>query len=248
MSEEWDFYMCNVDNKPASIYLNLQAASDAAVAQNPFLAYVRIFMRSPREDGLSSQQEFDQLIVIEDAVIERLAATKLATYVGRITADGCRDLYFYAPKEQGIDPNVRAAMKAFTDYDFEVGTRAEADWDTYLNFLYPTPEDYQGMQNRRVCQALEEAGDAFATERPIEHWVYFPDKETQQRFISRAVELGYTLDGAYEPTDEDTRYCVRLSCNGIPSFANINGLTVPLFRLAQECGGDYDGWETQVVA
>jgi regulator of RNase E activity RraB len=247
MAEEWDFYICQMDSKPASIYLNLKAASDTAIADNPYSAYVRVYMRNPREDGLSSNEEFDQLVAIEDAVIDGLAAAKLATFVGRITSDGCRDLYFYAPTEKGIEPAVHGLMAAFSDYEYETGGRPEPDWETYLNFLYPTAEDYQRIQNRRVCSALEKAGDAFTVERPIEHWVYFPAEDAQQRFVKEALELGYQLDDAFGPTADDARYGVRVSCNAIPSFAEIDGLTVPLFRLAQEYGGDYDGWETQVV-
>lgn len=57
MSNDWDFYSCRVDDKPASIFVDLGIGGDAPLSGQPYMTFVRLFMRAPRPDGLSSQAE-----------------------------------------------------------------------------------------------------------------------------------------------------------------------------------------------
>jgi hypothetical protein len=61
MSNDWDFYSCRVDDKPASIFVDLGIRRDVPLSGRPYMAFVRLFMRAPRPDGLSSQEEFEDL-------------------------------------------------------------------------------------------------------------------------------------------------------------------------------------------
>ncbi|MGX2032457.1 MULTISPECIES: DUF695 domain-containing protein [Methylocaldum] len=246
MSDDWDFYFCSVDNKPASIFVDLGIAKEAPMAEYSVMAYVRTHMQAPRDDGLSSQVEFETLKSLEDA-LESLRGDGTALYVGRSTSNGCRDLYFYARTAEGWAERVADVMKAFPSYEFEYGTRSDPDWNAYFRFLYPSDEDRERIQNRRTCEALERNGDRLEKERPIEHWVYFPDSDSRQKFSSHAATLGYTTVALIEPESDQNSYGIRLSCIGVPSIANIDDLTIPLFRAARDYGGEYDGWETEVV-
>jgi hypothetical protein len=87
----------------------------------------------------------------------------------------------------------------------------------------------------------------FEKERPVEHWAYFPNPDSRRTFIGEATKLGYTTETLIEPKANKDRYGVRLSCIGLPSLENIDDLTLLLFRAARDYGGEYDGWETQVV-
>src|SRR5690606_18463753 len=95
MSVDWDFYLCRVDGDPASIFVDLGLARDAPVNDRPHMAYVRVYMQSPRPDGLSSQEEFDALVRLENSLTSALSADNATIYVGRNTSGGCRDFYFY---------------------------------------------------------------------------------------------------------------------------------------------------------
>jgi Family of unknown function (DUF695) len=52
-------------------------------------------MNAPRPDGLSSNEEFQILNTIEDALTERLEKDCDACLAGRITGDGRREFYYY---------------------------------------------------------------------------------------------------------------------------------------------------------
>lgn len=246
MSDDWDFYFCRIDDNPASIFVDLGIAKEAPIAKYSVMAYVRIHMQTPRNGGLSGQAEFDALKSLEDA-LESLQANGAALYIGRNTSNGCRDLYFYTLTPESWAERVAHVMKAFPSYEFEYGTRSDPDWNTYFRFLYPSDEDRERIQNRRTCEDLERNGDSLEKERPIEHWAYFPDSDSRQKFSTQAASLGYNIEALIEPESQQDSYGIRLSCVGIPSIANIDALTIPLFRAARDHGGAYDGWETEVV-
>lgn len=249
MSDDWDFYPCLVDSKPASIFLDLGVAQEAPDKRYPVMAYVRLYMRDPREDGLSSSAEFETLTAIEDVLVRKLISEEAATFVGRNTSDGCRDFYFYSRSEIGWTARVEEAMAAFGDYEFDSGARPDSGWRTYFDFLFPRDRDLQSIQNRRVCEALRRNGDSLSTAREIDHWAYFDTEDARERFIESAAKLEFEvrsrLDGGQE---DDRRYGVQIFRKDVPDFSTIDQTTWPLFEAAAEVGGEYDGWESVVVA
>ena len=76
MSDEWDFFALRVDDAPASIFVDLGIAKEAPIRTFSRMAYLRVLMRNPRADGLSSQEEFNDLIAIEDAVVSKVTAER----------------------------------------------------------------------------------------------------------------------------------------------------------------------------
>lgn len=140
MSDHWDFYFCRVDGAPASIFLDLGIARDAPVRDLSFVAHVRVRMRAPRPDGLSSQEEFDELARLDDHVATTLDRGGSTMYVGRCTSGGYRDLYFYVATGAGFESRVASAMVEFGSYEYSTGFRPDSEWRTYFEFLYPDAE------------------------------------------------------------------------------------------------------------
>jgi regulator of RNase E activity RraB len=246
MTEEWDFYFLTVDHKPASIFLDMGAKKLAPVASLPFQAGLRIHMKAPREDGLSSKAEFDALVAIEDRLKAELVSSQTA-YVGRCTTDGCRDFYFYVEQPEVWEARAAACMKAAAEYDFEVFTEEDQTWSSYFEFLYPGARDQQRMGNRSVCSALEEKGDDLTAARDIDHWSYFRDADSRARFVRGAGELGFATRELSTTEDGEHRFVARVWRSDVPSYQTIDEVTLPLFDLAIACDGDYDGWECALV-
>ena len=76
MSDEWDFYLCQVEDLPASLFVNLGIDQDVPIADLDEMAWLRVYLRQPREDGLSGKEEYGRLSEIEDAVIRTLCAER----------------------------------------------------------------------------------------------------------------------------------------------------------------------------
>jgi len=246
MTELWDFYFLRVDDQPASIFVDLGVFEHAPDASLPYMAYVRVHMHSPREDGLSSQEEFDALSAVEESIEDTLQSDTTA-YVGRCTTAGTRDFFFYTGTPDDWSARVATVMASHPDYDYDVGTREDEDWGLYFGYLYPSPMDMQCIQNRQVCEALEKDGDPLRMPRPIDHYAYFKTQAQADAFAAAAEQMGYQVMGRGEPTDTHEEYGVHLSREDTPSYEGIDDVTLPLFELAQTHEGEYDGWECPVV-
>jgi hypothetical protein len=99
-SQHWEFYLCTLDEAPASILVDMSAVSVAPIADLPFLASIGVQLQMPGPEGMSSAAELDQLTAIEDHLLAVLPRTGAARYVGRCTAGGRRDFYFYIARAE----------------------------------------------------------------------------------------------------------------------------------------------------
>jgi hypothetical protein len=247
MSEGWDSYFCHVDGKIASIFLDLDIAKEAPLAGLPNMAFIRLYMRKPRTDGLSSQEEFDTLCEIQDALEATLVAPKKCSYVGRTTTDGFRDFVFYIADAQHWQSRVRQALLPFQDYRFESGTRPDPQWSTYRDFLYPSAEAHQQILNRKVRDVLEKNGDTLSAPREVDHWAYFPTPTARAAFLAKFETRGFALRGSPEGPDKDGRYWLQIF-HVAAADNSLDDTILDLFRAAQEQDGDYDGWECPVAS
>jgi hypothetical protein len=170
-----------------------------------------------------------------------------SVYVGRNTSGGCRDFYFYTRTANDWNYRVETAITNFAEYGFETGSRPDPDWTTYLTFLYPSGEAMQRIQNRRVCDNLQKKGDSLTKVREIDHWFYFPSTRSRAAFISRVSKDGFAVREFHEHPESKQRFGVQFYRVDLPSFDQIDAITLPLYQAAKDAGGDYDGWETQVM-
>lgn len=244
MPQNWDFYFCQVDGKPASIFLDL---AQAPRPELPCMAYLRLFLRSPRPDGLSSDEEAPALDRIEDALGASLKDCGDAVFVGCNTSDGLRDLIFYAGDGSACERRLAAVMRQFPGYKFETGSRPDPEWRVYRCFLYPDASQRQSMQNRRVYAALQLQGDPLTQPREIDHWIYFPDAYARSVFIDDCRAHGFQVRTMREPDKACAQYGVRLYRSDSPDPATFDAVTRLLIELAEATNGEYDGWETQIV-
>ena len=67
------------------------------------LIWVWVYMKAPRPDGLSSNEEFETLNAIEDALTKRLQEDCDACIAGRITGDGRREFYYYGRRPLNLE-------------------------------------------------------------------------------------------------------------------------------------------------
>jgi hypothetical protein len=244
----WNFYALRVDDQPASIYLDLSLADDVPAENYPVMAWLRVQMREPRDDGLSSQQEFEALIVLEDRVVPLLAPDGQGVYAGRNTSSGCRDFYFYVAQGHAWHAQVEQAMRASPEYRYQSGHRPDPTWNTYHEFLYPDPRTRESMENRDVCAVLEDRGDALQQPRDIDHWAYFPSPDARDEFLRRAAAMGFENRTPDRDDDGEQEWGAQVFRRDVPAYDVIDEICLPLYDLANECGGRYDGWECEAIS
>src|SRR5262249_43476481 len=156
--------------------------------------------------------------------------------------------YFYVGDPSNWTQRVAKALAGFPEYKYAAGSRLDREWTTYLGFLYPSPEDLDRIQNRRVCESLQKNGDALTQAREVDHWAYFPDEDSRARFLSGITPLGFRVRDLTRSDECDRAFGVQFFRVDVPSFEAIDAVTLPLHRAAIQEGGAYDGWETQVIS
>jgi regulator of RNase E activity RraB len=90
-----------------------------------------------------------------------------------------------------------------------------------------------------VVDQLVAAGDQVEAPRPVDHYAYFGDRGGLDRFLSAAAALGFR--GNALPTDQG-RLGAHLVREDAVVIHHIHEVVSELRRLAEECGGEYDGW------
>jgi len=246
MTDTWDFYFFEHAGAMGSIFVDLGLEADAPLAGYPRVGRLSVDMRQPRPDGLSSNEEYPQLVALEDALKHQLDGES-SRYVGRNTAQGCRDFYFYL--DAGTDWTARVAglMALFPNYSFRCEAWDDPDWDAYFTFLLPDLGQRHSISNRHVCEALQSHGDLLEQAREIDHWAYFASAAARDAFVARVAAMGFALRHAWDPDEDSEHYAAQVFRSDVPALDHIDAVTHPLLDAALELDGDYDGWECVVV-
>jgi hypothetical protein len=150
MSEEWNSYICNVNDKLASIRVDLGIRSTLPDPNRPWLLWVWVYFQRPRPDGLSSSEEFDKLISLEDTLRAALDKKCSAVLSGCITTDGRREFYFYGATPENFEETVNQSVSQSHGYEFDCNKKRDLPWNQYLTVLYPSEEQRQFIENRTL--------------------------------------------------------------------------------------------------
>jgi len=245
---DWAFYFSNVDDNLSSIATDLNLINIAPVNGQDNVVYISIKMPNPREDGLSSNEDSDDLWKIEDEIIKAFESNNLNyTFAGRLTSNGFRDLYFFGENPNSMEKQVFSSMTAFPKFEFDFGHKPDKEWSGYFDFLYPLPRQMQVVQNRRVLEQLEKGGDDLTKPREVFHWIYFKTQNELNQFENFTDILGFETKNKGE-TESSSGYKFVISVSRVDKvgYDEIDNYTLELWEKAQELNGDYDGWETSI--
>jgi len=145
---DWDFYQANVNEKIASIYLDLDAQSDLDAQTYSELCWLFIRLKVDRADGLSHEDEFDALCDYEDRLEEHLEKEEIEM-VGRVTTDGMRQFYFYSSSNFDFENSIKEFVSKLSSYQHQFGTKSDPAWSQYENVLYPGEHGIKQINERR---------------------------------------------------------------------------------------------------
>lgn len=244
MTDDWDVYFTHVENKPASMLLDLGIAAEAPVPALSVMAYVTVDFLEPDANGFCAEGEHERLMQLEDALIPAVTHEN-CLYVGQCTTDGQREFFFYMDNARGLEERIETVMAKFEEYPWDMGLVEEAAWDTYFDFLYPDEQGMDTIWNNRVRRNLESHEDDLDAAREIDHFFHFPTPEDRDAFKAEAEGEGFCVTD--RPKDPDKHYYEALARrNDAP--ADIDDVTWPLRELAGAHGGTYEGWGCTVVA
>lgn len=241
----WDVYLCNVNDRLASIVLDLDYWKRAPLEGHPHLLCIFLYLLHPRDDGLSSPEEATKLRQIEDSIMEALQTRANGLFVGRITTSRQREFYFYAPSAHDFPESIHMAMRTFGEYKYDLADDSDPQWKHYFEVLYPSEDDLQRMSNRKVIKNLTDAGDDLSKPRAVDHWIYFKSSEGRSAFIKMIGSEGFQTISEQR---HDGEYPFSLHIRRVDNVdqSSIDAVVLMLCAMAKKMDGDYDGWETSV--
>src|SRR5579859_1118094 len=167
MTNNWKPYLCNVNGKLASIFVDLGLRNSVPISSMPWLLWVWVFFKTPRPDGLSDSREAPALYKIEDALTPVVARDCNGILSGRITTEGRREFYFYGETKGKFRTAVMEVLNGFEGYKYDLGEQEDQSWSQYLNVLYPSLENLNRISNKDLLEKLVEKGDVLTVPREV---------------------------------------------------------------------------------
>lgn len=147
--EGWNHYLCNMNDQIASVYLNLDLKDFPLKEEFSELNWYWIKLKKPREDGLSSNDEFDCLVDHEAKLIKYLDCDNII-FAGRITTQGRRQFYFYSTPDFDFTDEIEKFTGLNPGYLYQVGQKQDPEWNHYINTLYPYENGIQQIIEREM--------------------------------------------------------------------------------------------------
>ena len=248
IQQNWSSFFCRIEDKPASIRLNLALKPLAPIKDYGQQICFSVKFMNPDESGFTTREEFEMINAIEDTIIENISSKHNIVFAGAVKTDGRLDLYIYTQSIKGIDNIINSTMQTkFGDYQYVFDIKEDEEWKNYHSFLYPNPFEFQGIKNREVTFQLEQNGDNPEVKRMVDHWIDFKDKSNLKSFIDSAVAKGFEVLSEQQNDHEEFKYSLNIAKENITVLSEVNDYVWELMELAKDNNGVYGGWGCPVV-
>ena len=247
MQEYWELYMKNLEGKPASVQFNAGISMDVEKFRYIYtnIAFVKVKLKEPNEHGLLSESEEPEILFLEDKLEASLIKFRIGKYVGRVISDGYVTFLYYLQFTYNWQDFLDFALDEHASYEMTSAFQEDSEWNYYQKLLYPTPKEWQIIQNHKVCNSLKEQGDNLHLKRAIEHKLYFQSEYKKADLIEELERQGFKIGKAL--SSEDGYKGFTFFRIDKPFYHDIDELTLYLIDVAEEYDASYDGWETSVV-
>jgi regulator of RNase E activity RraB len=198
-------------------------------------------------DGLAVENEIEALADVEERCINTLVARLDAVYVGRIECDSVCTMTFYIPNGLGLGSALREALSITPGWQWQHEVMSDPQWAFYRVELYPDARRYRSLLNQITIDNLELYGDEIHQVRPVQHFIEFADAAARKLFLERVNRLGYKLVSTRDDVGGARPFTVAVSREHSCDPRAVDAVVYELLDLARPLGGEYDGWESQVI-
>ena len=239
--DSWEFYTYTFgEDQRALIRFALDFVSDERPAGYDHGRRMIIYAHPGQvgPNGLPSGAENRAIGQLEDSLVVKLTRDRVDCKLAAVqTYHGLKDCIFQVSDPRAWDETAQAWIDAQGVDRFE---RLEyPGWEFFDDKIPPDAYGWNQISNRRVIDALAEAGSDLDAEHPLEHHFIGPPEALAK------VRAALEPDG-FEPMGEiDDSLTFRRPA--MLDLEAISTMTWGLARLAEDCGASYDGWGTPVI-
>jgi hypothetical protein len=96
-----------------------------------------------------------------------------------------------------------------------------------------------------VLDQLRRLGDDLSTERPVDFYLYFPNERDAERVRDELLRAGFSVE--CQASASDSKWLCLATKMMRPDLVDLDSTRTTLEQIAANFGGEFDGWETQVI-
>ena len=247
--ENWDTYMATYKKGVGSVLLNMSLKEKAPVLGFNYLVITGVKIKECTPEGFATEQEFQKLYKISDAVTELIDKKKRSISAGTFTYQCERLDYFYVNDTTLLRKYLSDFYRTYyPQYSYIIQLQEDKSWSRYLTFLYPNEGTMESMKNQKVLLQLTKAGDKLTKERRIDHTLHFKTEEERRDFFLWAYDQKFLMDKDGLSKDTSAHpFVLKMYRVDKPDLTTINRLTLYLAKEATRFNGVYSSWETFVI-
>lgn len=249
--EQWDSYLATIDEKPGSILVNLWMAEHAPLEDVDTLHQWALQMRDPGPHGMGTPEEAQGFDALEDEITKELRAAGFYS-VGRMRHAEHWQVSYYAKgdREAEFKKILGGQLGPIVEH-VQIGVVGDPDWDYFFGMICPDRQQVQWMSDRDLVMQLQEQGDTLVP-RVVEHFCYFKQEAEARAFSAEADERGFAARIAEAEPEEGAEpvelpWMVEVTKTTSVELHEVHVVVMQLVELAEACGGQYDGWGTELV-
>ncbi|RIJ17837.1 DUF695 domain-containing protein [Henriciella mobilis] len=244
MSDNWGLYCADMAGHTAFILFDDGISDEVDDLPQSFGLKIRVKLKDPRPDGLTTNEEAPTLNELEDRIKERVG-DRGGILLGRVTTNSIRWILGLVHSPD-VEPDIRGVLDA-AGYTADIFISPDPKKSVYWDDLYPDVESRRVLKDMLVLEQLAEHGDDQDIVRRVDHWSYFGSKSTAQLFRDRLESDGYSI-AAFEKLGPPLKreWLVHSHNECSMRLSDITRHTLRHLRSAIHYGGRYDGWETRV--
>lgn len=191
------------------------------------------------------EDEYYSFLETKETLIISLEFQDQAKYAGTREVDGWSELYFYARNSKELDTTVSKQLSG-TTYIYESNVVKDAKWGFYNSQLLPTDLEFCHIESAKIIFLLQEEGDKLENEREVEFYAVFDTPTQKERFIDKALDVGYVYKD--DLSTEDYDHGVAMSKNQNIDYNSIALSVEEIFKLIESERGYYEGWSTVLIS
>jgi Regulator of ribonuclease activity B len=105
------------------------------------------------------------------------------------------------------------------------------------------PGDDAEAGDRQVLEQLAQHGADLTKETEFVHYLYFDDEASARSAAEQLADIGYTAKGRAS----DDSVLIQAERDAVPTIENVRRMRQFMEVIAEQFGGEYDGWEAAVT-
>lgn len=244
---QWIVFVRRQDDGARVISVDFALLAAAPDTARPWCVLVTVALRDQTPQGLPGSAENEAIDRFADRLMGEFGGEE--SLVGQVSGGGAKRLYFHLPRRDVADFVAGAAKSLLPGHVVDCDVSEDREWRTFHGALAPTGRERQAMYDRQIVATLRERGDPLTARRPVTHWAYFADEAARERAAIDLASQGFRIEAKerLEKLSGERPYSLRFARDETADPASVEAFVDVAFDLCSGAGGEYDGWETEVV-